>query len=187
MPDTSKMTPEEYAAFTGNMSFPTGAQKQMAEHADRLQSAAMAANYVQMFMRDLEDPAMRLVTEKAHDWKCWGDEGKAAILAVVREGAALVKNRAAVKVLEEATYPKAKASANDAMVANQIAAEAVAEPEPTPAMVDPEDDPPFESYAVAKWSNPGAKKCTEPDCDRVGTHMYGKSPYCKKHFDAIPF
>jgi hypothetical protein len=54
------------------------------------------ADYVSLFMRRLEDPDMRLVTEKPHDWQVHGDYGKAAILACLREGVEAIKKRAAV-------------------------------------------------------------------------------------------
>lgn len=94
MSDTSKMTPAEYAAYTGKMSFPTGAAKADAVEAQACQAADL--DYVRGFVRDLEDQDKRLVTEKPGDWKTYGAAGKAAILAVVREGLAAVLARAAV-------------------------------------------------------------------------------------------
>lgn len=86
-PKTADMSPAEYAAFTGKMSFPAGeAKAQTCQAAD--------ADYVDRFVRQLEDPEIRLVTEKPHDWTNWGAAGKAAILAVVREGVASIRARA---------------------------------------------------------------------------------------------
>lgn len=96
MPDTSKMTPAEYAAFTGQKSYPVGQQKAAAEIAESKACQAADADYVARFMRALEDPDMRLVTDKPHYWSNWGMAGKSAILAVVREGKAAIQARAKV-------------------------------------------------------------------------------------------
>jgi len=42
------------------------------------------ADYVNSFIRDLEDPDKRLVMEKLHDWRNYGVAGKAAILFALR-------------------------------------------------------------------------------------------------------
>ncbi len=89
MPDTSKMSPEEYAAFTTGMSFPVGVAKLKSAAEDVRAHKASMQCYVDRFIRHLEDPAFRLVTEKPGDWTHWGEEGKTAILAVVREGEAV--------------------------------------------------------------------------------------------------
>lgn len=47
---------------------------------------AADADYVRMFIRALEDPDMRLITEKPHDWTNHGAKGKAAILAALKIG-----------------------------------------------------------------------------------------------------
>lgn len=99
--DTSRMTPAEYAAFTGYMSHPVGQQKAEAEakvEAAQAQACqASDADHVDRFIRYLEDPDMRLVTEKPHCWTSWGENGKAAILATLREGVASMRARAEVK------------------------------------------------------------------------------------------
>lgn len=78
--DTSKMTPEEYAAFVGKKSYPAGQEKEKVYQ-------KQVADYVSAFIRDLEDPDIRLVTEKPHDWKNYGAEGKAAILSALKQRA----------------------------------------------------------------------------------------------------
>lgn len=96
MPETSKMSAEEYAAHTGKMSFPAGVLKreqEALERADEVEAAeigrqacqAQAADYVNRFIRALEDPDMRLVTEKPNAWTNWEAEARAAILAELLE------------------------------------------------------------------------------------------------------
>lgn len=99
--DTSRMSAAEYAAFTGQMSHPVGQQKAEAEaKIEAAQAQACQAadeNYVASFISALEDHDMRLVTEKPHCWTSWGENGKAAILATLREGVASMRARAEVK------------------------------------------------------------------------------------------
>lgn len=164
MPDTSKMTPAEYAAFTGAMSHPVGQQKAEAEAAEQQARQASDLEDVDAFVRDLEDVDIRLSAEKPQYWKNYGRDAKDAILAVLREGLAAVRARAAV------TDKVAVAIAEQLKVTTQPETD---EPDgwPTPAMMDPED----------------VKICSESNCAAVATHKYGKTPLCKTHFDEIPF
>ncbi len=109
--DTSKMTAAEYAAFTGAMSHPVGQQEADLEAVERQAYQAADADYVFAFTRALEDPDMRLITEKPHDWQSWGAMAKAAILAAVGEGVASMRARAAVKAAES-LVTKAKVDRN---------------------------------------------------------------------------
>ncbi len=159
MPDTSKMTPEEYAAYTGGMSFPAGKAALEAQAVESKLHAAKADDYVQRFVRHLEDPAIRLVTEKPHDWTCWGDEGKAAILAAVREGIA-----AKTADAKWFTDDEVSRKVNSAM---------------TSKLADAQRD------AAAKGCEKVASKCDEDGCQAVATCTFGSFIYCQKHFDAI--
>ncbi len=82
--DTSKMTAKEYKAKTDAQirGLVEKAKASLRETACQVS----AADYVRSFIRRLEDPEMRLVTEKPHDWCNHGDEGKKAILTAVKEG-----------------------------------------------------------------------------------------------------
>lgn len=84
VPDTSKMPPAEYAAFTGRMSYPSGAAKAAIETQEVAAHQAEDADYVDQFMRQLEDPRTRLVTEKPGEWRGFDVKAKAAILAVLK-------------------------------------------------------------------------------------------------------
>lgn len=134
MPDTSKMTPAEYAAFCGQMSHPVGQQKADAEaKVDAAESQARQAtdlDYVNRFVRHLEDQDIRLVTEKLNDWTCWGVAGKAAILAVVRDGLLSIQTRAAVKstdspITEVVTESMTRLRERDVVPAERIVAAAI--------------------------------------------------------------
>jgi len=93
MPDesfkkTAAMSPSEYAAFTGAMSHPVGADKLAAEAQQQAAAEASDADCVRRFLLALADPEIRLVTEKPNDWTNWGAKSKAAILAALRRAQA---------------------------------------------------------------------------------------------------
>lgn len=81
---TAKMSPAEYAAFTGSMSYPVGVAKAAIEAQEHAASQAADEDYVRNFMRSLEDPNTRLITEKPGEWTSHGIKGKAAILAALK-------------------------------------------------------------------------------------------------------
>lgn len=82
--DSRNDTPAEYAAYTGRMSYPAGAAKAAIETQEVAAHQAEDADYVDQFMRQLEDPLTRLVTEKPGEWRGYDVKAKAAILAVLK-------------------------------------------------------------------------------------------------------
>lgn len=82
--DSRNDTPEEYAAYTGRMSYPVGVAKAAIDAQESVACEAADADYVNAFMHALADPDMRIVSEKTNEWTNWGAKAKAAILAALK-------------------------------------------------------------------------------------------------------